>query len=166
MAEHSKPVCFTGHRALSENEITALPRLLEDTLSELIASGYDTFRTGGAIGFDTMAALKVLSLKERFPHVQLHLYLPCRHQDKFWNWDEKALYRQITQHADHIHYTTDTYVNGCMLQRNREMIDGCGICIAYYCRTGASGTGYTYRYALQHGVNVINLATLVTESGQ
>ena len=166
MREHITPVCFTGHRVIDTAMLPTLPQLLEDTLVELIRSGYEVFRAGGAIGFDTMAALKVLELKARFPQIKLHLYLPCRDQDKFWNEDEKALYRVILQRADGVFYTTEHYTDGCMLKRNREMIDGCGICIAYYQHQGAGGTGYSYRYALRTGVTVINLATASAESGQ
>jgi uncharacterized phage-like protein YoqJ len=153
-------VCFTGHRTFSHAALSALPQLLQDTLTELIQSGYDTFRTGGALGFDTMAALKVLELKTKFPHVQLHLYLPCRDQDKLWNADEQHLYEQILARADAIHYTTDTYTKGCMLQRNREMIDGSAICIAYFDGHGG-GTAYSYGYANRRGVKVINLAQYI-----
>ena len=153
-------VCFTGHRTFSHAALSALPQLLQDTLTELIQSGYDTFRTGGALGFDTMAALKVLELKTKFPHVQLHLYLPCRDQDKLWNTDEQHLYEQILARADAIHYTADTYTKGCMLQRNREMIDGSAICIAYFDGHGG-GTAYSYGYANRCGVKVINLAQYI-----
>lgn len=156
----STTVCFTGHRTFSHAALSALPQLLQDTLTELIQSGYDTFRTGGALGFDTMAALKVLELKTKFPHVQLHLYLPCRDQDKLWNADEQHLYEKILARADAIHYTADTYTKGCMLQRNREMIDGSAICIAYFDGHGG-GTAYSYGYANRRGVKVINLAQYI-----
>ncbi|MBQ8718679.1 MAG: DUF1273 family protein [Clostridia bacterium] len=150
-------VCFTGHRTFSHAALLTLPQLLEDTLTELIQSGYDTFRTGGALGFDTMAALKVLELKARFPHIRLHLYLPCRDQGKFWNEDEIGLFQKILERADDVHYTAEHYTNGCMLQRNREMIDGSAICIAYFDGHGG-GTAYSYGYANRTGVKVINLA--------
>ena len=150
-------VCFTGHRTFSHAALSTLPQLLEDTLTELIHSGYDTFRTGGALGFDTMAALTVLQLKARFPHVRLHLFLPCRDQNKFWNEDEKGLFDKILERADAVHYTTEQYTNGCMLQRNREMIDGSAICIAYFDGHNG-GTAYSYGYANRRGVKVINLA--------
>ena len=155
-------VCFTGHRTFSRAALAQLPQLLEDTLTELIQSGYDTFRAGGALGFDTMAALKVLELKARFPHIRLHLYLPCPDQNKFWNEDEKGLYQKILARADDIHYTAQQYTNGCMLQRNREMIDGSAICIAYFDGHGG-GTAYSYGYASRQGVKMINLATCIDQ---
>ena len=158
-------VCFTGHRTFSRAALATLPQLLDDALTELIRSGYDTFRTGGALGFDTMAALKVLELKARFPHVRLHLYLPCRDQSRLWNVDEQHLYELILSRADDVHYTTDAYTKGCMLQRNREMIDGSAICIAYF-DGHSGGTAYSCNYANRHGVKVINLADYTTEGGE
>jgi uncharacterized phage-like protein YoqJ len=157
---------FTGHRVIESEKASALEKLIDRAVEYAYGKGCRKFLCGGALGFDTMAALKVLELKARYPQIKLHLYLPCRDQDKFWNADEKELYRVILQHADDVLYTTEHYTDGCMLKRNREMIDGCGICIAYYQHQGAGGTGYSYRYALRTGVTVINLATASAESGQ
>ena len=154
--------CFTGHRYLSPEALQHLPRLLDETLTELIQSGFDTFRAGGALGFDTLAALKVLELKSLFPHIQLHLFLPCRDQDTLWNEDEKQLYQRILAHADQIHYTTEQYCDGCMLERNRQMIDGSHLCIAY-CHSVAGGSGYSVKYARQQGVLLLNLAEQIPE---
>ena len=61
-------VCFTGHRTLPQAALPHLPRLLDQVLTDLILrEGATVFRAGGALGFDTMAALKVLELKARFP---------------------------------------------------------------------------------------------------
>ena len=161
----SNIVCFTGHRTIKGAALRELPARLEEALIELIQSGYTVFRAGGALGFDTIAALKVLELKARFPEIQLHLYLPCRDQSKFWNADEIALYQEILTRADDVHYTVERYTDGCMLQRNREMIDGCAICIAYFTQYGG-GTGYSYSYAQRHDVKVINLADLIGYDGK
>lgn len=155
--------CFTGHRRIEPAALLHLPHLLDETLTELIEGGFDTFRAGGALGFDTMAALKVLELKAKYPHVKLHLYLPCRDQDSLWNADEAELYHKIMSHADAIHYTADIYRDGCMLQRNREMADGCHLCVAY-CHSLSGGTAYTLRYAQKKGIRLLNLAEILPET--
>lgn len=151
---------FTGHRRIDPDALLHLPRLLDETLTELIEGGFDTFRAGGALGFDTMAALKILELKAKYPHVKLHLYLPCRDQDRLWNPDEMELYHLIMARADTIHYTTDYYRDGCMLQRNREMADGSQLCIAY-CHSFAGGAAYTLRYAQKKDIPLLNLAEMI-----
>ena len=56
-----KICCFTGHRSISESEIVQIPSALGKIIDELYNNGVREFRAGGAIGFDTLAALKVIS---------------------------------------------------------------------------------------------------------
>ena len=53
--------CFTGHRNIAYEDALRLPALLDRVLVELIERGATAFRAGGAIGFDTVAALKATS---------------------------------------------------------------------------------------------------------
>ena len=156
---------FTGHRRIEPAALFHLPRLLDESLTELIEGGFDTFRAGGALGFDTMAALKTLEMKAKYPHIKLHLYLPCRDQDRLWNLDEMELYHRIMSHADAVHYTADFYRDGCMLQRNREMADGCQLCVAY-CHTTVGGSAYTLRYAQKKGIQLLNLAEMLPQNNE
>ena len=69
-------VCFTGHRHMEREEALRLPALLDSVIRELYNRGARIFRAGGAQGFDTVAALKVLELRmgrSRRPHLPLHL---------------------------------------------------------------------------------------------
>ena len=50
----------------------------------LISQGYRRFYTGGALGFDTVAAIVILKLKNRYPDIKLILALPCSSQTKGW----------------------------------------------------------------------------------
>ena len=152
-----KICCFTGHRTVSPETATALSHALDQHLARLAADGYTEFRTGGARGFDTIAALRVLALKERFPTVRLHLILPCRDQTKFWRTGEKALFDDILAKADAVDYVTDVYTPSCMYTRNRALVDGSDLCIAYLTEN-CGGTLYTCTYALKHRVELLNLA--------
>ena len=152
-----KICCFTGHRTVAPETATALSHALDRHLSRLAADGYTEFRAGGARGFDTIAALRVLALKERFPNVRLHLILPCRDQTKFWRTGEKALFDDILAKADAVSYVTDVYTPSCMYTRNRALVDGSDLCIAYLTEN-RGGTLYTCTYALKHRVELLNLA--------
>ena len=78
-----RKICmFTGHRYIEPERIVLLPRELDELLERLIGEGYLDFRCGGAQGFDTIAALKVLEKKKIYPDVKLHLFLPCREQTR------------------------------------------------------------------------------------
>ncbi len=153
-------VCFTGHRQIAYADAVKLPGLLEQVLPELIERGAVTFRTGGAIGFDTVAALKVLELKERYPHIRLELILPCRNQTEFWEEAAVRTYRYILEHADSVRFLFDTYFDGCMLERDRRLVEGSDVCVAY-CKRSRGGTAYTFTHALRAGLEVVNLNDLI-----
>ena len=153
-----KICCFTGHRIIDDEEMLRLPRALGEAIAELYARGVREFRAGGAIGFDTIAACRVIVAKKHFKEVKLILLLPCRDQTARWKKEyDIALYQRIKGYADEIIYATDTYTSGCMHLRNRMMADMSRYCIAYYNGSSSGGTAYTVRYASETGKNVINL---------
>ena len=90
-----KAVCFTGHRSIPKDSAIYLPARLKSLLEELIAQGACRFRAGGATGFDTVAALCVLELREKHPHINLELILPCHDQTKNWGEMDKRVYEYI-----------------------------------------------------------------------
>lgn len=150
-------VCFTGHRQIEQSDAYSIPTRLKELLSHLIARGAHRFRAGGAIGFDTVAALCVLELKETYPDISLELVLPCQDQTKSWNGQDRAVYDYILSQADTVEYVTETYKPWCMHERNRRLVNESQVCIAYL-KHSTGGTAYTYSYALQKNIEVINLA--------
>ena len=146
---------FTGHRDISAN--TKQKKRLESELRKLITQGIRYFGAGGALGFDTMAALAVLKLREEFSHVRLILVLPCKEQTKSWDEKDKKTYKQILDKADKVIYTAEHYHSGCMHKRNRHLIDNSSVCICYLTNS-KGGTAYTVNYARQKGLRIINLA--------
>lgn len=156
MEDKGKICAFTGHRIIDGKHTATLPAELDALLEKLIADGYTEFRAGGAMGFDTLAALKVIDKKKKYGFVRLHLFLPCRDQEKGWRENAKRAYYYVLRHADTLRYSCDEYVSGCMHKRNREMIEGSHICVAY-CGSSKGGTAYTVSYAQKNGVKTVNL---------
>ena len=152
-----KTCCFTGHRTLPTLTRQALIRALDETIEDLIAKGFTEFRAGGALGFDMLASLRVLFAREKHPEIRLRLILPCRDQAKGWREGEQLLWQDIIDRADSVQFLFDTYRSGCMHARNRALVDGSDLCIAYITRR-AGGTFYTCSYAEKRGVPVLNLA--------
>ncbi len=148
---------FTGHRTIPIKDREIIKKRLCNTVEMLIEKGVTLFITGGALGFDTMAALEVLSAKKRHPHIKLRVAIPCENQTKGWSEAAAALYEEILEKADEKVMTGKVYTAGCMHTRNRYMIDNSSFCVAYKTRE-SGGTAYTVRYALEKGVEVINLA--------
>ena len=153
----NQTVCFTGHRNLSDSNILQIEEKLKNILVSLINDGYCFFGIGGALGFDTIAALKVIELKKTYPHIKLILVLPCLTQAKNWDSTDQAKYEDIKRRADKIVYTSEEYFRGCMHRRNRHLVDNSSICICYLIHN-TGGTSYTVNYAKSKGVRVINIA--------
>ena len=153
-----RKICFfTGHRMIPEREMGALPEKLENAISDLYGRGVREFRAGGAVGFDTLAALKVIAFRNRYPDVRLALILPCRDQDARWSDFDRAAYRFVIKQADSVFYLHDQYTPDCMHERNRALASGSDFCVTYMNRQ-SGGTAYTVKLAERAGIPVLNLA--------
>ena len=152
-----KACCFTGHRTVDKKVAVSLAAALDRHLLRLAEEGYTEFRAGGARGFDTLAALRVLRLRETHPACRLVLILPCRDQAKSWRVGERSLWEQLISEADEVRFLYESYVPECMHARNRALVDGSDLCIAYLTEN-RGGTLYTCSYALKNGVELLNLA--------
>ena len=160
-----KICCFTGHRKIDERYVFSLDQALKQRLETLVEEGYTVFRTGGAVGFDTMAALNVLLLKKKYGFVRLELYLPCRDQDKKWHDSYKKIYNFILNNADSVTYVSESYTPHCMFKRNRALVDGSDLCLAFCNPASVSGGSvYTVNYAKEKNVKQENLFTVIKRS--
>ncbi len=148
--------CFTGHREIAENEIKAIWEKTERKVLELFEKGVTVFEAGGALGYDTLAAEVVLSLREKYPQIKLRLILPCKDQARGWTTEDIIRYEGIKDMADEVIYTAETYYRGCMFVRNRRLVDDSAYCICFKKRA-SGGTAYTVDYALKKGLTVFNV---------
>ncbi|MGN1319234.1 MAG: SLOG family protein [Lachnospirales bacterium] len=146
--------CFTGHRDCKDSFF--LRKRLKSVIAELVVNkGVRFFGAGGALGFDTVASLCVLELKNTYPQIRLILVLPCPEQTKYWSVKDKQVYEYIKRKADKIVYTSEKYTKGCMFKRNRWLVDNSNYCIVY-CVKNTGGSYYTVNYAEEKGLEVIN----------
>ena len=151
-----KTVCFTGHRCLTSADHANLAASLPEALEKLYETGYRFFLCGGALGFDTFAALEVLRLKKRHADVRLKMALPCPSQPNRWSSQDQRVYWDLLRSADVVLYISDAYYEGCMQKRNRYLVDHASLCVCYLknCR---GGTWYTVSYAYDQQVRILNL---------
>ena len=147
---------FTGHRALPR-DLTPLRRALRRTMKRLADEGFTDFLSGGAMGFDLLAAELTLELRELRPEVRLLLVLPCPGQEARYSPEDRRRYAEIVARADLVRYTSDRYYRGCMLTRDRTLAAAADACVCYLVES-RSGTGYTVRQAALRDVPVYNLA--------
>ena len=154
-------VCFTGHRSIKEplsNLYRRLDRAIEKAVTNYKAMD---FYVGGAVGFDMIAALRVLGIKKKHSSVRLHLVLPCPIPEMVIKWsdEDKITFDDILNRADSITVISDRYYDGCMKERNQRLVDLADtLCICYWNESNIrSGTGQTIRMAERKGLLIKNI---------
>ena len=153
-----KTCFFTGHRFIAAKEIKNIKSRLNEELLNAVNSGFTHFISGGAVGFDTLAAEQVLRLREDYNDIRLILYLPCTNHTQNWKENDKMRFEAVLSCADEIYYVTrEKYRDGCMKKRNNAMAEASQMCIAYL-KNPISGTAQAVKLAEKKGVNVINIA--------
>ena len=160
--------CFSGHRVIPKDVREPLREALEREIRFLIKCGLYCFCSGGAKGFDLMAAQIVLELNKENPRLELRMILPFREQAESWSPKEQEEYYSVLKLADRKEYVCgEKYSTGCYRKRNQRLVDESDFCLFYMTRK-KSGTGMTLKYAIQRNRLFENLAEdpLVLERNQ
>lgn len=151
-------VCFCGQREVPPEEAPLVEEETARLVARLAEQGTDWFLTGGAPGFETLAARAVLRVRRECPGLRLALILPCQGQTWGWREEEKAAYRELLARADSRLCLARSYYPGCLQRQGRWMVDHSRLCI---CRPGPGQPrgypGQTVAYARQRGVPVLLL---------
>lgn len=154
--------CFTGHRpdklpwGLNETD-PACRRLrieLALQLEALYRAGKRHFICGMALGCDMLFAEAVLEMRLEYGDVTLEAAIPCDSQADSWTEEQKRRYSAILHSCDKVTFVQHRYSPGCMMQRNRYMVDHSSVLLA--CFNGTSGgTMNTLLYARRQGVETV-----------
>ena len=105
-------VCFTGHRAIPPQELPALTERLDRVLEALYQHGFRDFICGGALGFDTLAAQRILLMRTHHADVRLRLAIPCSTQSSRWKASDCLIYEQLLYAADETVVLSSHYYEG------------------------------------------------------
>ena len=159
-------VCaFTGHRpqklpwGFDESD----PRCFEFrfrlrvALEYLIGQGYTDFMSGGAQGFDLMAAQIVLSLRESYPWIRLIMVIPFDGQADRWSEEQRQRRQAVIEASDRVVHISREYDRGVFFRRNHYLVNAADLVLAAYDGQGG-GTAATLAYAREHGVKVLCLS--------
>ena len=155
---------FAGHRPhrlpWGRNEedprCVALKQQLEQTLREVYALGCSHFLCGMAPGSDWYFCEAVRQLREEDPAVTLEAVIPCADQPDRWPEEERTRYYLLLASCDTRRVLEGRYSAGCMLRRNRWMVDHADCMITVYSGHGG-GTGAAVRYAAERGCRLFPL---------
>ncbi len=140
---------------------------IHSTVKSLVKKGVKHFITGGALGFDTVAAATVINMRDNEAltdsdgnpvRITLTVAVPCPTQSDKWSFADRALYNSILRSADEVLVLSETYTRDCMFRRNRYMVDNSAYCICYVTHQ-SGGSYYTMNYAKASGLGIINIAT-------
>ena len=151
-----KCCAFTGHRRIEERHRNKISDLLVRAINYAYTEGCRCFVTGGALGFDTLAAKEIIRFRMSHPDVIFKIIIPCKNQCESWSDAQISLYEYTLANADEIEYVADDYNDECMRLRNQRLADLCDIMIAYQNRP-YSGAAQTVRMATKAGKAVYNL---------
>lgn len=160
-----EPTCtFTGHRAEklpwgyneSDPRCRRLKRTLYDTLEAVYESGFRRFICGMAEGCDLYFCEAVLALREGHSDITLEAAVPFTGQAEHWGASQRQRYDSLIARCDTVTVLQEHYSPGCMMKRNRYMVDHADLIIA--CYDGKSGgTLNTLRYAIGRDIQIVHL---------
>ena len=150
---------FTGHRPeklpWGEDErdprCLDLKRRLEEAVEEAYEAGCRHFLCGMARGADFYFCEAVLALREGHPEVTLEAVSPCEEQAARWSERDRDRYFALVAACDGETMVQRRYDRGCMLRRNRYLVDHAARLIAVYDGM-LGGTMYTISYAMKQGL--------------
>lgn len=164
---------FTGHRPeklpWGDEETDARCLALKKAIAVLVQKAYDDgyrhFICGMARGCDTYFCEAVLALRERVQDVTLEAAIPCLSQSQRWTAPQQERYRRLVARCDYESVVQEKYDAGCMLRRNRYMVDHAALLLAVH-DGSRGGTYYTIEYALKNRRDVLVLPVPGEETAQ
>ena len=168
MSGRDQTCCFTGHRPeklpWGNNEAdpacAALKARLWDVVEEAYRGGMRHFICGMARGCDLYFAETVLRLRSQYPDITLEAAIPCASQSSGWRREERERWQAILAACDLETLVQEKYDPGCMLRRNRYMVDHSALVIAVYDGSDG-GTRRTLEYAIRKKVPFVDINPVI-----
>lgn len=159
MEQQKITCCFTGHRPSKlpwgdderDPRCMALKQDLMKKAESAYLKGYRHFICGMALGCDLYFCETVLELREKYPDIRVEAAVPCAAQADGWSAENRARYKALLDRCDWETLVQHHYDPGCMLRRNRYMVDHSALIIAVYNGT-PGGTQNTLAYAMRAGL--------------
>lgn len=164
MPDIQRSCCFTGHRESKlpwrgyeqDPRCRRLRMRIRDAVEAVYADGVRHYICGMANGCDLYFLEEVLRFRLDHPDVTVEAAVPYAGQADHWRQELRTQYEQMLSQCDYETLVQQVYTGGCMMRRNRYMVDHSRILIAAY-NGEPGGTMNTMLYALRRGLSVIEL---------
>ncbi len=156
--------CFTGHRPEklpwgtdeSDPRCIDLKARIDSALEDAYDKGMRHFICGMALGADQYFCEAALALRSRRRGVTVEAAIPCEEQAARWREEERNRYFELVHSCDYETMVQHHYDRGCMLRRNRYMVDRSAMLIAAYDGL-LGGSMYTLSYAMKKDLEIVIL---------
>ena len=154
---------FSGHRPEklpwgtdeTDPRCRALKIMITRELEKLCRSGCRRFYCGMSRGADMYFLEALTELRETWP-LTLEAVVPCAVQSEYWIREDQLRYLGALKLCDRTTVLEDTYTAGCMLRRNRFMVDHSDILMTVF-DGSPGGTAATVRYARSRGLRIVSI---------
>jgi len=84
------------------------------------------------------------------PELRLEAWLACPEQADLWRETDRIRWQNLLELCDSIHILEACYSDGCLLRRDKAMVDRVDEMISVW-DGSPGGTGWTVRYAKRQG---------------
>ena len=157
-------LAFAGHRPEklpwgtdeADPRCIALKTQIARAVEEAADRGVTAFLCGMTRGCDFYFAEAVLTLVKSRPELRLEAYLPCPSQPERWPEPDQHRQKELLMECAAVYMVEPAYSDGCMLRRNRAMVDRCAELLTVWDGT-EGGTAAAIRYARKRGRTVNGL---------
>ena len=164
VVSRERTCCFTGHRPeklpWGKNEQDSRCCLLKERIRDAVLSAYENgmrhFICGMARGCDLYFAEIVVELRQERPDITLEAAIPWPGQCDGWEQATRERWQKLLAVCDMETMVQRSYDPGCMLRRNRYMVDHSSLVIAVYDGTNG-GTRRTLEYAIRQRVPFVDI---------
>ena len=172
MPARQESCCFTGHRPAKlpwgynerDPRCVRLKERIADAVLLAYQEGYRHFLCGMAQGCDLYFCEAVLALRRQHSDAALEAARPCETQSNSWPAGDRRRYQAILDQCDLETLVQHHYDRGCMMRRNRYMVDRSSQIIAVYDGVPKGGTAQTLAYAMRRGLKTEILSLCQEES--
>lgn len=155
-------IAVTGHRPTAyapypECYSRSFQAKLEDFAAEVLVrmNAVETIsmlNIGMAQGWDQAVAVAAIELE-----IPWTAYVPCRNQERKWHNDGPEIYREILAQAPNVELNDVPYYDGCMTDRNKDMVNNANELLALYNGAKYGGTAHCFGYAKERGLKLWNV---------